>query len=112
MNTNSEPKGQKPNKTQLSCHYPLNNVKEKNSLPNPGGVFALAFTLTSFFAHAPVSALWVLTRGPFFVSTHVDDPTTGVGTVGRGDLTLTGRGRQGGLLVVSSGGGRHQYVVG
>ena len=31
-----------------------------------------------FFAHAPVRALRVLSDGPFFVSTHSDDPTTGV----------------------------------
>ena len=65
-------------------------MKEKNSHPNPGGVFALAFTLASFFAHAPVSALWVLTHGPFFVSTHVDDPTTGVGTLGGGRFNVDG----------------------
>ena len=63
---------------------PSEKRKEKNSHPNPGGVFALAFTLASFFAHAPVSALGVLLGGPFFVSTHVDDPTTGVGTLGGG----------------------------
>jgi hypothetical protein len=46
------------------------------------------------------------------VSTHVEDPTTGVGTLGGRDLTLTGRDRQRGLLVLSSGGTGHQCVVG
>ena len=64
--------------------------ERKNSHPNPGGVFAPAFTLASFFAHAPVSGLWVLTRGPFFVSTHVDDPTTGVDTLGGGRFDFDG----------------------
>jgi hypothetical protein len=71
-----------------------------------------AFILACFFAHAPVSALGILTGRPFFVSTHADDPTTGVGIVGGGGLTLTGRGRQRGLLVLSSGGTGHQCVVG
>ena len=46
------------------------------------------------------------------MSTHVDDPTTGAGALGGGGLTLTGRGRQRGLLVLSSGGTGHQWVVG
>ena len=54
------------------------SVKEKNSHLDPGGVFTPAFTLACFFAHVPVRALYVLTDGPFFVSTHVNDPTTGV----------------------------------
>ena len=72
-----------------------------------------AFILACFFTHIPVSALIALTSGPFFVSTHVDDPTTGVGTLGgRQKLTLKGRGLQRGLLVLSLGGVRHQCVVG
>ena len=63
----------------------MQNVTEKNSHLNLGGVFALAITLASFFALAPISALWVLTGGPFFASSHVDDPTTTVGTLGGED---------------------------
>ena len=71
-------------------------MRKKNSHPNPGGVF----TLASFRAHAPVGALCVSIGGPFFVSIHVDDPTTGLGTLGEVGLTLTARGRQRGLLEV------------
>ena len=58
----------------LSHSLKSQEVKEKkNSHPDPGGVFTPAFTLASFFTHAPVRALCVLTNGPFFASTHVDN---------------------------------------
>ena len=41
-----------------------------------------ALTPACFFAQASVSAFGVLTDGSFIVSTHVDDPTTGVSTLG------------------------------
>ena len=105
-----------PYVTPLALHRTSLNhqtrKKKKNSHPNAGGVFAPTFPFACFLAHAPVNAVGVLTGGPFFVSTHVDDPNTGAGALGGGGFTLTGRGRQRGLLVMSSGGTGHQCVVG
>ena len=81
-------------------------MKEKNSHLDPGRVFTPAFTLASFFAHAPVRALCVLTDGPFLVSTHVDDPTPGV-EVDFDEGRLTKR-----IVGLVFGWDGQQYVVG
>ena len=80
------------------------NVKEKNSHPNPGGIF------TRIHTHLLRPRTRKCLVGINRWSMPCVNPTTGVGTLGEGGLTLTGRQR--GLLVLSPGGARNQCVIG
>lgn len=81
----------------------------------PAGALALVLTggrdFFALVAQAPLRAS-VVGGLVLFPLTQFSEPTTGGATFRGGGLTATGRGRQSGLFVLSSGGTGHQCVLG